>query len=336
MAAKFYGDAFDWEKELNWANTTFPAASGAFNVGPVTPALQTNGPIFYNVGVTNPAPIADEVFAGPRALEQAKEFAKSKVPEALKNDKLIREIREEGLIQLGDALVNLAVNFLQTRYHLAIFPLRGGRRLEVILYHMLPSYGPFEHVLFSEASSAPNDAFFTGQLQEKIAPHARDPFKLAIVDVGESGSGSARMKLLLTKLHASRYARQLWVVDHHTIIPPKYAASYPMASQRDKNIFHNVFPYVANEDLLDDWVVATALVKDKRVLKLPGGQEVLVALPRARILPGAVVIRLRDSYRVLASRDGTQIAHRIISDQSTAAAQRRFVRDQSRDRWHLR
>lgn len=324
---------FDWKYLLEGASCSMPAASGAFmsdaNYRP-SAAPVSGEVVIFNVGVIGDAGLIEKEFEGPRAKNAALEYIGRELGGHHKG--LVKWLSPDDIVSLGEASVMLAVRHSQARYHLTIFPLRGGWRLGTILRQMGTHSGPSEFVLFSEAVGVRNDRFFLDQLSRAIEPRAVDNFRLAVVDVGESGAGMSKMRDLLRELRRARFARQNWRVDFHMFVPPCHAAAYPQRSTHTDGFTSEVVLYVTNVDLLDDWVNAMGLAKRRsRVLTQYG--EIEIALPAAVDIPAAILVQDGGKIRVLGSAHGVHAGNTIISRAGTSFASKSMSRLPSEDRW---
>ena len=100
----------------------------------------------YNAGVKGSVRAFESFFADAEGGEAAaRAFVREVLGDIPSTDVVI--LGEGEMCELGDALVNLAGRFEVGAYDLAIFPLRGGRKLRLILDGMLATHCPFQEVV---------------------------------------------------------------------------------------------------------------------------------------------------------------------------------------------
>lgn len=204
-----------------------------------------------------------------------------------------------------------------------LFPQRGGYRLRKALESMLCVHPPFGSPEFSEASAVRNDPYYIDQLEAAIAPvnHRNSTFNFAVVDVGNSGSGTAKMDDLLRTIHAKQYRTQFWSVVFHVFHPKPDARPFTARVKCKDNVSVSVYTYHTDDRLLDDWIPGTGAAKTYRYIPNPSVGNALIRVPvmEVQILPAAVIVETSEGAHVLASLAGPSVGNRIISDSSTSA-----------------
>jgi hypothetical protein len=234
--------------------------------------------------------------------------------------------------------VTLATKLTLAPPELVLFPLRGGHKLQLALEGMIENHPNFRSVPFSEAATGKNKSFYAENLAQRI--EATNPenawFRMAVVDVGDGGHGTEKMRDLLKDLHDQRYARQNWDVQFNVF----HHHEHPVRFTRHERVYpHLVFTvntYRTDTELLDDWIAALGLAKVKQRFR---GAIVNVPTLKEAIRPAAVIIYSKHTgYRALASSAGIHVANRLISDASTQAlaTSPHHRRNAAFDQWKLR
>jgi hypothetical protein len=320
----------DLRRQSNLLSTL--TVSGANNVlGPDQRAL------IFNAGVQGTAKLDEKVFEGsPRGLAQATEFITDLVGRP--TDENFRLLNEGDLCDLGDALATLATKLTLAAHDLVIFPLRGGHKLQLALEGMMESHPNFRSVPFSEAATGKNKSFYAENLAQRI--HAtnlgNDWFRIAVVDVGDGGHGTEKMRELLEELHDQHYALQNWDVQFNVFHHHEHPDRFTRYERIHPRLVFTVNTYRTETELLDDWIAALGLTKVKQRF---AGAIVNVPSLKEAIRPAAVIIYSKyTGYRALASSSGIHVANRLISDASTQAlaTSPHHRRNAAFDKWKLR
>lgn len=324
-------------------NTSTLGISGANVTTPVpgqgTP-ITTDKVTIYNAGVENPAPTFEAEFEGIGAEDMARAFAHDALPGLESVD--LKIIGHDDLYLLGEALATAASRIAYSQSDVVIFPLRGGRKLHHIMVGMLEDPPPFHEMLFSEAASKPNDAFFLGELRRVVAATNQQgaSYRIAVMDVGDSGKGTEKMMDLMRRLHHAEYRRQTWLVVFHVFHQGGDSYRFLRLQQFASDLTMVVETYPTDTTMLDDWVAVVGLGKVRRQLPAlrPGGEPIIIAFPETVELPAAVMVKTSAGFRVFASKQGPHVANRLVSDFGTAALAMsdRHERLPRLDRWQKR
>lgn len=291
-------------------------------------------PRLYNPGVKGTATAEQRTFPGAQGEADAVHYAQEVLGGIPRSD--IKVVDEDQLCVLGDALLTLASDLASRNNDLVLFPIRAGHRLRQILEGMLETHPPFESVEFSEAASNPRDDFFRERLAQAVRkwnpekPH----FRVAVVDVGDSGAGTKKILQLLREVRARFQPHQNWQVNCHVFHEHADSWNFKQYQRVSGNFAAVVDTYrtSAGKQLLDDWVAAIGLAKVRRLT--PGG---VVSLPEVKELaqPAAVIIKSRTGFEAVASKTGRHVANSIISRYLLEAMSTsdRLRRTPAHDRW---
>jgi len=297
--------------------------------------ISDNAPFIYNPGTRGEATAIERFFVGDDGEKAALNFAREVAPDMLASDAKV--IAEGDLWSIGDALVTLVSRLALRPSDMALFPLRAGHRIREILEGMLPAHPPFASVEFSEAASIPNDGFYRELIAQAIGRYNQGnaQFKLAVVDVGDSGKGTGKMLQLLREVQAACAPKQSWLVEFHVFHEHSKTKNFTQYEGIYGDVLAVVEPYrtYTGTKVLDGWVAAMGLEKVKR--KVPGG-EIYVPKTMEEVRPAAVIVKLAAGYRAVVSKVGKHVGNLTVSQYTTQAmgASPKHQRRPRFDLWH--
>lgn len=280
--------------------------------------ISDNASLIYNPGTRGEARAIERFFVGDDGEKAAVNFAREIAPDILVSDAKV--IAEGDLWSVGDAMVTLASRLALCPPDMVLFPLRAGHRIREILEGMLPVHPPFASVEFSEAASIPNDGFYRELIAQQIRRYNQDnaQFKLAVVDVGDSGKGTEKMLQLLREVQATRASKQSWLVEFHVFHEHGRTKNFTQYEDIYGEFLAVVEPYrtYTGTKVLDGWVAAMGLEKVKR--KVPGG-EIYIPKTMEEVRPAAIIVKSSSGYRALVSKVGKHVGNLAVSQYTTQA-----------------